>query len=97
MTLHAAPLMTVRRSIPTPRGVDRVERCYASRQAFEEWAEQRGVLQRLGDTAEGAGTGIGKMLAIFQPAVVFTKVWFMRNGVSGAGWPGAPMLKVIGT
>ena len=52
--------------------------------------------RHFGGAAAGAGSGIGKMLAIRQPAAVFTRVWFIRNGVSGAGWPGAPMLKVIG-
>ena len=57
----------------------------------------REAVGHFGGAAAGAGSGIGKMLAIRQPAEVFTMVWFIRNDVSGAGWPGGPMLKVIGT
>ena len=41
--------------------------------------------RHFGGAAAGDGSGIGKMLAIRQPAAVFTRVWFIRNGVSGAG------------
>jgi hypothetical protein len=33
--------------------------------------------------------GIGRMLAMRQPAVVLTSVWFIRKSASGAGCPGA--------
>ena len=32
-----------------------------------------------------------------HPAAFFTSVWFMRNSDSEAGWPGSPMLNIIGT
>ena len=45
-----------------------------------------------------AGAGIGKMLDTFQPPLgVLTSTRFIRNRVGCAGWPGAPIVKRIGT
>ena len=47
--------------------------------------------------AEGTGAGMGRMADTFDPAGVFTRTWFIRNRVVCGAWPGAPMLKEIGT
>jgi hypothetical protein len=44
-------------------------------------------MPHFGGTA--AGMGIGRMLAMRQPAVVLTSVWLIRKSASGAGCPGA--------
>ena len=50
-----------------------------------------------GDAGADAASGIGKMLAIRQPAVVLTSVRFMRKGVLASGWPAGLMLNMMGT
>ena len=45
----------------------------------------------------GGDNGIGKRLAMRHPPAVFTSVWFIRTGMSGAGSPGGALLNTIGT